>query len=111
MVTIELVTHKGIQESALGWVENELNQWMVRGLNPETGKWILLGYLGKDPQRKFCPLLPFVELPDALQAEVVSEISRLAGRVVDVGIAPLPVAALAAVDADEDETTEYEDDE
>lgn len=102
-ITAHLEPHIGLTSTSIGQMQIEHNQWMVFVSATTMAGRLLVGYLGKHEDAKFCPIMSFVEQPLAVQNQIVAAINKAAGRDVSLGIAPLPLSTLETEGVDDDE--------
>lgn len=111
-VPVKLEPHKGvIYDDVLGAIESELDQWRVFATVGDAGKTVCVGYVGKAKGRAFCPLPNFVDLPEAYQQAIHAGVCREIGEQRPLGIAPMSVRELAAIEVMENGGDIVEDDE
>lgn len=83
-VEVELRPHKGLQQTPLGPVEVEHDQWLVMARTDWTGgNWVHVGYIGKpsptSPSPPFNGLETFRRLPVQFKDAICSRVRSLIG--------------------------------
>lgn len=104
-LVVTLEPHKGVQQTDLGLVEVELDQYRV--FAAANGRKLCVGYVGKRSGLPFCPTAPFVELPETVQDEIYRQVCQVIGEDRILGLKPLTREQLEAAGlADESEEDE-----
>lgn len=119
-LTVTLKPHVGYQDTELGRVEVEHDQWMVFAQG-EEGPPIQMGYVGKQAGRPFNGFENYTKLPEVMRVEIERQLNEQLGdkrRVfMQPVISPAEIAQLTQQsdgdedDAGEDDPTELVDDE
>lgn len=110
MISVELRPHIGFEDTPVGRVQVEHDQWYVMAKGEDAPQPVMVGYLGKASGRPFCPISSFVDLPREAQAEIHAAVNQLVGEERPMGIVPIPLAvaeaALDGVDEGDEEGDE-----
>lgn len=79
-LAIELRPHTGMQQTELGPVAVEHNQWMVFARTEYTGdRAVHLGYIGKSPGSPFNGLPQFRDLPQVVKDQIIEKLANVVG--------------------------------
>lgn len=110
MIAVELKPHVGVEDTPVGRVQVEHDQWLVMARGEEQSQATLVGYIGKATGRPLCPISTFVELPREAQSEIHAAVNALLGEERPMGVIPIPFAvaeaALDGVDGEDEEGDE-----
>jgi hypothetical protein len=98
----------GVTATALGTIEERLNQYMVL-VGSEERKPEFMGYLPFAEDSKFLPGVPFLNCPAALQVKIVEAIAAKAGRPVACGQIFIPDELPPGWAVDSDDEGDVED--